>query len=450
MNKKLLVTGIISFIVIAVGISAVFYHISAVDGKYDNVIYPGVSIENVDVSGKTAYDAKKIIEEKYQNLMQNKRIVIKAGDNNYTTTYGKLSAKYNIDEVVDETFNYGKNLNLYNKYKLINSPEKKTYKLKFTYNAKPLDEVINIIKKDVNKDAVNAKITKQGSGFNIVPDVDGAKLNDTQLKTDIINSINNKPTGDTTVQAKIDTVKANATKEKLKGVNTLISTFSLDYASISSPGRCVNIQLATKTINGTFLMPGDSFNFNNTVGERTAEKGYQSAPVDIGNKSGMGLGGGICQVSTTLYNAVLLAGVKATIRNHHSIPSVYVPLGYDATVDWGTLDYAFKNTLAFPMYIEGSADNGHITFNIYSDSSLLSKQYKLENEVYQEMQPTTVYQDDPTLPAGTTQVDQNPSVGHKVKVYLETFQNGTMISKDMITNDTYNAINQVIKRGTKK
>lgn len=450
MKKKLLIIGIISFVIVITGISAFFYHVYSVDSEHMNVIYPGVSIENIDVSGKTIEEAKKIVDEKYQNLVQNKKIIVKAGDNTYTTTYGKLSAKYDVNKIVEEAINYGKDLSLYNKYKLINDPQQKTFKLSFTYDSKPVDELINTIKKDINKNAVNAKIKKQGNGFSITPDIDGYKLNETQLKTDIINSINNKPEGDTTVQAKIDNVKANATKEKLAGVNTLISTFSLDYASISSPGRCTNIQLATKAINGTFLMPGDSFSFNNTVGERTAAKGYQAAPVDIGNKTGTGLGGGICQVSTTLYNSVLLAGVKATNRNHHSIPSVYVPLGYDATVDWGTLDYAFKNTLDFPMYIEGTTDNGRVTFNIYSDSSLLSKQYKVENEIYEEMQPTTIYQDDPTLPIGTTVVDQNSYVGHKVKVYLETFQNGTMISKDMITNDTYAAINQIIKRGTKK
>lgn len=450
MKKKLLITGIISFIVIITGISAFFYNVYSVDSGHMNVIYPGVSIENIDVSGKTAEEAKKILTEKYQNLVENKKIIVTAYNNTYTTTYGKLGAKYDINKAVDEAFSYGKNLNFLYKYKLIKNSEQKSYKLNFTYNTKPIDEIISIIKKDINKNAVNGKLKKQGNSFIITPDSDGCKLNETQLKADIINSINNKPTGDTTIQAKIDAVKANATKEKLTGVNTLISTYNLDYASISSPGRCTNIQLATKAINGICLMPGESFSFNNTVGERTAAKGYQSAPVDIGNKSGMGLGGGICQVSTTLYNAVLLSGVKATTRNHHSIPSVYVPLGYDATVDWGTLDYAFKNILAFPMYIEGSSDNGHITFNIYSDKSLLSKQYKLENEIYQEMQPTTVYVDDPTLPAGTTQVDQNSYVGHKVKVYLETYQNGTMIAKDMITNDTYSAINQIIKRGTKK
>ena len=450
MKKKLIITGIVSLIVILSGMFIYYYHVYKTVNEYSNLINPGVNIENVDVSGKTVAEAKKIVLEKYQTLIQNKKINIKVNDKAYSITYGKLEAKYDTDKVVIEAYNYGKNLNLYEKYKLIKNLERKIYKLKFTYNPKPLDELVNTISKDINVDAVDSKMWKSDASINVTSDVNGVKLSDAQLKTDILNSINSNPSGDSTVQAKTEVVKASVTKEQLQSINTLISSFSLEYASISSPGRVTNIQLATKAVNGTYLLPGGAFSFNNTVGHRTAEKGYQPAPVDIGNKVGMGLGGGICQVSTTLYNSILLAGIKATNRNHHSIPSIYVPLGYDATVDWGAIDYEFKNTLKFPIYIEGNTDNGNVTFNIYSDGSLKSREYKVTNEIYEEMQPQTVYEDDSTLPAGTTQVDQNPIVGHKVKVYLETYEGGNLISKDKISDDTYGAVNEVIKRGTGK
>lgn len=452
-KKNIIIIGITCAIIVIMGISIPTYNIYSKVKSFNNIIYPGVKIQDIDVSGKSIDEAKKMVSDKYQAVVGDKKVNVQVMGKNYSISYSKLNAQYNIDKVTAEAFNYGKNLSTYDRYNLIKKPQQKDIKISFTYDKKPLDEFINNIKKDVNKDAVNAAITKSGSGFQITPDSDGYKLNDAELKNKItaaIDAIGGTITTDTNVQATVETVKAARTKEKLQKINTLISTFNTSYGPISSPGRAINIQLATKAISGLVLMPGESFSFNGVVGERTAAKGYQAAPVDIGYSTGMGLGGGICQVSTTLYNAVLQAGIKATVRLHHTIPSAYVPLGFDATVDYGNLDYQFKNTLDFPIYIEGNSNNGIETFNIYSDNSLTSKTYKVANNVYETIEPKVSYIDDPTLPAGTTRIDQNPSEGHRVKVFLQTYQNGQMISQDMIANDTYNAVDQVIRRGTKK
>ncbi len=193
---------------------------------------------------------------------------------------------------------------------------------------------------------------------------------DDKLEKEILSKINGDiKTPDIVVEAEIKTILANITKEKLQTINTTLSSFSSNFSS-SAYGRSTNITLATKSINGTLLMPGQSFSFNGTVGQRTAAKGYKPAPVDIGTKVSTDYGGGICQVSTSLYNAIIRSNIKSTERNHHSIPSTYIPLGMDATVDWGNLDYKFINTLKFPIYIESFVHNKILTFNIYSNSSL--------------------------------------------------------------------------------
>lgn len=412
MKKKNIITiAIITFVVIAVGISIPTYNVYSKVKSFDNNIYPGVKINGQDVSGKTTTEAEKLLSDKYQNQIGNKKINVKVNDKTYTISYSQLGAKYDINSAVNEAFSYGRSGSILDKYKVIKNAENKNINLAFSYNTKPVDTLISNIENDVNKNAVDATVTKSGNGFVISPDSDGYKLDDATLKKNILASINGNLGSDDNITGTVNAVKASKTKEKLAGINTLISTFSTQYGSISSPQRSTNINLATKAINGLVLMPGDTFSFNGVVGERTAAKGYQSAPVDIGTHTAMGLGGGICQVSTTLYNAVLLAGIKATVRMHHTIPSVYVPLGFDATVDYGNLDYQFKNTLNYPIYIEGSSANGTETFNIYSDSSLLSKTYKVVNNV--------------------------DASGTKVKVYLQTYQNGQMISNDMIANDTY-------------
>lgn len=415
MNKKnVIILSFACFLIAALGAGGYGYKVYSKVKSYDNYIYPRVIIENDDVSGKTKEEAKKILDSKYQASLQNKKINIKIGDKNYAIGYSQIGAKYDIDKAVNEAYNYGKNKNLMDKYKLLKNPDTRTIKLSFDYdsNTKLIDDLINNMKKSINKDAKNASITKNGASFVITPDQDGYKLNDQELKKDIMAAINGQLGQDSLVQGKIESVKANITKEKLRGINTLLATFNTNYGSISSPGRMTNIQLATSTINGKVIMPGETFSFNGILGRRTAEKGYQSAPVDIGKTTGMGIGGGICQVSSTLYNAALLAGIKPTVRTHHSIPSVYVSLGHDATVDYdGKLDYQFKNTFKFPIYIEGSSANGIETFNIYSDLSLKSRTYKV--------------------------VDDLVEGGKRIKIYLQTYENGNMIANELISDDTY-------------
>lgn len=415
MNKKRAI--ILTFTCFIIAILAVMFYGYRIYSKvrsYDGLIYPRVVIEDEDVSGKTQEEAKKILNDKYQRLLQNKKINIKVENKTYTIGYSQIGAKYDIDSAVRKAYNYGKNENVIGRYKLLKDSTVRNIKLSFDYssNMKPIDDLVNSIKSEVNRDSKNASIIKNGSNFAITPDQAGVRLKDDQLKKDIMAAINGQIGSDPVVHANIEAVKANITKEKLSGINTLISTFSTDYGSISSPGRMTNIQLATRTINGKVIMPGETFSFNGILGKRTAEKGYQAAPVDIGKTTGMGLGGGICQVSTTLYNAALLAGIKPTVRTHHSIPSVYVSLGHDATVDYdGKLDYQFKNTFNFPIYIEGSSANGIETFNIYSDASLKSKTYKVVDNVIEG--------------------------GKRVRVYLQAYQNGSMVSNELISDDSY-------------
>ena len=206
--------------------------------------------------------------------------------------------------------------------------------------------------------------------------------------------------------------------------------------------------MATKSINGTVLMPGETFSFNGTVGERTVARGYQEAGVIVGNKVESGLGGGICQVSSTLYNACLKGNLKITERTHHTFPSAYVPKGQDATVDYGNIDFRFTNSYSYPLYIEGTTGGGYVSFSIYSDKSLAATTCTITNDVYETLQPTTQYIDDATLLAGKTVTETPAHTGYKVKVYKAVYTNGKKISQETITDDYYKVVNAVVKRGT--
>lgn len=451
MKKNAIIITITSIILLAGGtVGARVGYMSNSTKDYSNVIYPKVAVEDIDLSGKTKNEAVKLLQEKYESEVLKKKIAITGTDKTYTIDYAKLNAKYNIEETVDEAMAYGKNLGLFQKYKLIKTPEQKVYKLKFTYDSKPVKDIVTGMQKEIDKSPVNAKITMISSGkFSVTPEKTGLKLKVDELEKSINDKVNGDISGDAEVKAPIEVVQASVTADSLSKVNTKISSFSTSFSG-SSANRSANIGLATKSINGKLLMPGESFSFNDVVGQRTAAKGYKEAPVIVNNKLDSGLGGGICQVSTTLYNAVMRANISSTERSHHSLPSHYVALGLDATVDYGNLDYKFKNTLSFPIFIEGIISGNSVTFNVYSDRSLSNRTYDLVSETTDTIQPNTKYIDDPNMYEGETKIEQPSSIGYKVKVYKKIYENGKLVGQETVSSETYNKVDGVIRRGTKK
>jgi vancomycin resistance protein YoaR len=420
------------------------------NSSWDNFIYPGAKIMDLEVGGKTKTEATALLKEKYGDIVIKKKIDIKYLDKTYSIGYNQLNARYNIDEVVEEVFSYGKDLSIFDKNNVIKTGINKEYKLSFTYDDKAVGNVIAAMEKDINKDPVEGSLEMASRGnFKVTPDKKGYKLQSSKLKEDITSSINGDLNNDITLEAPVETLTAVKTKEKLSAVNSLIASYTTGYKT-SAWGRSTNIELATKSIDKMLLMPGDTFSFNETVGERTKARGYQEAGVIIGNKIESGLGGGICQVSSTLYNAVLRANLDYTERTHHSLVLSYVGYGLDATVDWGRLDYKFTNTLEFPIYIEGYVENKVIHFNIYSNNTLTTKQYDVVNQVYKTVDATTKTIEDPNMPEGKKEIVQKAQTGIKVKVYRNTYEKGKLVKQNLISDDYYRPVEGIVKVGTKK
>jgi len=417
---------------------------------WDKVIYPGVRVEGISLAGKTKEEAKQILEQKFGQEASKKKINIKAPNKTYKIDYSKLKVKFEIDKTVEEAFSYGKSLGILDKHKLIKNRLGKEVKLSFSYDNKAVKYTISAMEKDINIKPQNAKIEVTSSGkLKVIPDKKGMKLIADALGKDIIAEFNGELKEEINISAPIEETTAVVTKDKLSAIDTKISTYSTNF-STSIPQRINNITLAAKSIDGTVVMSGESFSFNSVVGERTAARGYQEAGVIIGNKVESGLGGGICQVSGTLYNALLRANIKAVERTPHTIPSSYVPKGCDATVDYGNIDYKFKNTLPYPIYIEECIENKNLYFNIYSNSSLLKRKYEIFNEIYETIQPKVKEVSDVNLQAGNIVIDQQPLVGYKVKVYRKIIENEKVINTELISNDFYKPVDGVKRIGIKK
>lgn len=226
----------------------------------------------------------------------------------------------------------------------------------------------------------------------------------------------------------------------------LLSSYSTSFAS-SSSNRATNVSLATNKINGKVLMPGEVFSFNDTVGKRTPQAGFKVAGVYMNGQVATDYGGGICQVSSTLYNAVLRANLEIVDRSNHMFEVGYVPIGTDATVSWGAPDFKFKNSRSYPIKIVTSSSNRKCVVKFYGLKE--SEEYDIEIVSYRtgSVPYRTTYTTDSSLAAGQQKVIQSGSNGAKSVAYRIRKKNGQVISKELLSKDTYDPHNQIIAVG---
>lgn len=226
-----------------------------------------------------------------------------------------------------------------------------------------------------------------------------------------------------------------------------LSTYTTKYKE-SEKNRTINVKLSASKINGTILLPGQEFSYNNVVGERTFENGFKVATIFANNSHQQGLGGGICQTSSTLYNAILYANLEVTNRANHQLIVSYVPLGQDATVAWPYTDLKFKNNRTTPIKIVVEAKDGKETVSILGISSIEDyevtiKSVKLSSKAY-----VTEYIDDATMNEGEESVVQYGTYGYTIEVYKILSKDGVEISNTLISTDKYNPLKKIVKIGT--
>ena len=229
----------------------------------------------------------------------------------------------------------------------------------------------------------------------------------------------------------------------------ILGTFSTTY-NTSNQNRITNLELASEKVNGTIILPGEIFSYNKVVGERTIAKGYKEAAVYAGGKVVDGIGGGICQLSSTLYNSVLYANLEITSRSNHRFLTSYVTAGRDATVSWGTIDFCFKNTRSYPIKITSEVKNGVVTTSIYGIKEEKEYEVVIESKVTEVIPYSTKYVKDSTLKEDEEEIVQYGANGAKSETYKIIKYNGIVVSKEQISSDIYSPLERIVKRGTKK
>jgi vancomycin resistance protein YoaR len=216
-----------------------------------------------------------------------------------------------------------------------------------------------------------------------------------------------------------------------------------------SAGRISNVKLASAAINGFVLNCGDVFSYNDAVGQRTEAKGYQAAPAYVKGETVDEIGGGVCQPSSTLYYACLLANLEIVQRAAHRYVPAYITKGIDATVSWGGPDYQFRNDTDYPIKISATYSKGYLTMKLFgtkTDGSYV----KMISNTLSKTDSKTVYQDDATIPAGSQQVKVTPYTGYKVETYRNVYAaDGTLLSSKLEAVSDYKVRDELILVGPK-
>ena len=283
--------------------------------------------------------------------------------------------------------------------------------------------------------------------FQVVIDKNGIDLG---ITIDEAKQMLQEPKEEYTIPLKI--TKANITVADLgpRAFPNLLSTYTTRYDA-GNVSRSTNLAVACKKINGYVVAPGEVFSYNKVLGKRTSENGYKEAAVYVAGGVENGLGGGICQISTTLYNSVVLANLGIEERHNHSYTTTYSEPGRDATVAYGSLDFKFKNTRKYPIKIEAYIKSGVATVSIYGIKEDPDYNIKIVATTTATIPAPEEKIEDPNLPEGTEQVVTKGTSGARSVTYKYTYsQAGELISKTQLSADNYGTIKRVIKVGTKK
>ena len=400
-------------------------------------ILEGVFIDSVNVSGMNKKEAVQAVED-HMREVKGYRIQLQIGDNVVSVPAGELGLDWANESVVDKALDFGQKGNIVKQYKARKDLEQEPVRLTLQYGA---DEAsIETVLKEkcvvLDREPENATMTRTEDGFDIVPEKQGITLEvDEAQKTiqDYLSSQWRSGLGMVTLPAKITEAAHKASE--LQTVQDILGSASTDYSS-SSANRAANIQRGTELLNGTVVYPGESVSVTELVIPFDEENGYAPAPSYENGEVVDSYGGGICQVSTTLYMSLLRAELEITERHNHSMIVNYVKPSMDAAISEGYKDLKFTNNLETPIYIEGYTSGGEVGFVVYGQEYRPEgRSVTYESETLETIEPEvelTASQDS----FGTITQTGSPHTGYNACLWKIVSENGKE-TKEQVNSSTY-------------
>ena len=412
------------------------------NGRSDNIFINNYNILFTLIGKKNILVNLNIDEEAYNKQQKNIESEIPGvieepdyyiEDNNLIITKGKDGLKIDSEKLLNYIKNNLDDLTI--KGGIIEIP----------LYIKKVDKIdIEKIHNEVYKEVKDASYKTEPT-FEIYPEVEGIDFSVEEAKK----IINSEEKDEYIIPLTITKPKVTTNDIGSEAFPYKICYFTTNYDA-SLVDRSTNLRLACEKLNGKVVMPGDIFSYNATLGERTRAAGYRNAAIYENGQVVDGLGGGICQISSTLYNAVLLANMEIVERSNHQFITSYLPAGRDATVVYGLTDFKFKNTRKYAVKIKAWISNGIVTIEFYGIKEENEYTTTFSTKTISTIPFTVKYVDDPTLDVGKEKIKQRGVNGLITETYITKSLNGVPVSTTLLSRDTYNAMQKIILRGTKK
>ena len=505
-NKKILI--IIAIILIIIGILSTGFALINVNNE--NML-AGVTVDGINVQGLNKEEANKLIKMKTEEKVNNE-IKIYVNDTEQAILLSQIELTYDIENAIEEAYKIGREKNIFvNNFEILKSKIFGTdINLSFEYNETLLNNVIQDIKNRIPNAVCESTYCIEDDELIITRGKKGNTVNENELKDKIIQKIHLDSVEEikiTTYEAEPEDINIEKIYEEVhtevqdayyttnpfkvypevigvdfnieeakeilkeykeeyvipliitnpekttKDIGTeafpdKLSTCSTRYDATNLT-RTNNLKIAINKINGVIVMPGETFSYNKTLGKRTYEAGYTDAAGYAGGKVVQMIGGGICQISSTLYDAVVYANLDIVERHNHAFITSYMGPGKDATVVYGSLDFRFKNTRNYPIKIEGYLQNGIATVNIYGVKEENEYDIEISTTILNYIPYDVIYENDSSMESGKEVVTQGGQKGCKSITYKILKQNGKEVSRSVLSTDTYSPMNKYITRGTK-
>lgn len=417
---------------------------NAVDKVAADIIWDNINIESVDVSGMKAEEAKQALEELVKEY-KSQKIKLVAEETEAEVSLEEVGFHMTkVEELVDKAVSYGKKGSVFERYKIMKrlqgqDEEPVLFEASYDIDNEKTEKIISERFAKLEGAAVNASIKRENGKFVIADGKKGIKVDHKTSVQNIADYFANEwEDGDKkTIQLMTTVDEPDITKEQLQQVKDVLGTFSTTFKANNNRGK--NVANATSRINGTVLMPGDVMSASDTMGSRNAANGYFEAGSYLNGETVETYGGGVCQVSTTLYNAVILAELEITERSSHSMVVDYVKPSMDAAISEGVLDLKIKNNTEAPIYIEGYTNGGTLTFTVYG------KEYRPATRKVSYISETLSTTDPGKKhvatadPIGTYKKAVSAHMGIKAKLWKVVTENGTEISREQFNKSSYKA-----------
>lgn len=408
------------------------------EGKIETGIY----VNDMDLSGMSVEDARQTVRS-YVDSFQDAQITLHAVDEGtIVTTAAELGLHWGNEEILEEAANFGRDGDILQCYKELKDLEykNKIYNVEFDFDKDKIRTLIEENAGQYDQEAVNASLVKTETGFQITEGQSGIKI-DTAASVDAVYEylVNSWDGAGCDIDLAVVVDEPAGTKEDLEKVKDVLGTFTTSY-STSGGSRSANVANGCNLINGTTLYPGEEFSAYEAVSPFSEANGYYMAGSYLNGQVVDSLGGGICQVSTTLYNAVLLSELEVTERYNHSMIVTYVDPSADAAIaESSGKDFKFRNNLEYPIYIEGTTTpDKQITFTIYGvETRDSSREVSYESVVLERIAPDTeVIYTDASRPVGYCSV-QSAHIGYKAQLWKVVRENGVEVSREQVNSSSY-------------